>query len=273
MPGSFYLNKWYLDAVDPDGRALIGYSGEIGWNKWRIPYSSLLTALPEQPIAFNSRWRHNHWPEDNDASLHWTDPGLHISAQWTRQTPAIRELLFENASGKVEWDCRFPCAETAIQLGDAQVLRGFGYAERLCLTLPPWQLPLHTLRWGRFCAAEHSLVWIEWQHETTPRRWLYLDGRRLDDTGAIIGENAVQAPAAGLHLELQPFRTLESEKKLQKISAELLHWIPGFDRLAPLHFLMADEHKWLSRGVLRLPGQPECAGWVIHVRGDFSNNT
>ena len=64
-------------------------------------------------------------------------------------------------------------------LCDGVVLRGLGYAEHLSMTIPPWRLPIDTLRWGRFLSPERSVVWIDWQKEGDGRTWIFVDGTEV----------------------------------------------------------------------------------------------
>jgi hypothetical protein len=59
-------------------------------------------------------------------------------------------------------------------VGDV-ALAGFGYVERLRITLPAAELPFRRLSWGRHLSAAHALVWIDW-HDRAANRWIFLDG-------------------------------------------------------------------------------------------------
>ena len=71
----------------------------------------------------------------------------------------------------VDWHCVLPRGPVS-----AGAFNGLGYAEHLRLTIPPWRLPIRTLRWGRFLSPRNSLVWIDWQGGFTSRT-LFLNGR------------------------------------------------------------------------------------------------
>ena len=55
-----------------------------------------------------------------------------------------------------------PRSRVEVLVGDCE-FNGLGYAECLTVTVPPWQLPIRQLRWGRFVAPDRSLAWIDWQ--------------------------------------------------------------------------------------------------------------
>ena len=61
---------------------------------------------------------------------------------------------------------------------DLGLRSGLGYAERLVLTIPPWKLPIETLRWGRFLSPSDWIVWIDWQGEH-PQTIVYRNGARV----------------------------------------------------------------------------------------------
>lgn len=79
-----------------------------------------------------------------------------------REQP-VASTVYESADGRIDWECRQPAADARVRLAGGREITGLGYAERLRMTIPPWRLPLRTLRWGRFLAAGESWVWIDWQ--------------------------------------------------------------------------------------------------------------
>ena len=61
----------------------------------------------------------------------------------------------------VEWHCLHPRARAEVSVAGSHVFRGFGYVERIVLSLPAWDLPIAGLRWGRFLNDSDALVWID----------------------------------------------------------------------------------------------------------------
>jgi hypothetical protein len=123
---------------------------------------------------------------------------------------------------------------------------GLGYVERLRLTLPPWELPIRELRWGRILSAAGSATWIDWRGPS-PLRLALRDGRRV--TAGAVGDRVVDA---GGPVRLAPVATLRD--------ARLSRTLPlALRRALPRAGLGLEETKWLSRGTLE--GAP---GLAIH---------
>ena len=139
----------------------------------------------------------------------------------------------------VHWDCVQPRARVELRMPDGRTLRGRGYAEVLSLSIAPWRLPIHELRWGRFAGERHGAVWIEWLGPH-PLKLVLLDGARVD--------------------AMPPLR-LSDEVVLRsgRIGETALRLLPR--RLPGLGL---EETKWRSRGELALPGEPPDRGWAIH---------
>ena len=51
---------------------------------------------------------------------------------------------------------------------------------------------------------------------------------------------------------------------------KLLSYLPGFNKLMPSKFLMADSHKWLSKGEFQKNGSPVTQGMAIHEWVNFN---
>jgi hypothetical protein len=187
--------------------------------------------------------------------LHWQCPALDAAGVWAhREPPNAEQVLWSEAGGSLRWQVLMPRARVELQLG-AETIAGWGYAERLLLDLPPWRLPIDSLRWGRFVAESHSVVWIAWQHET-PRCWLWHNGRamapeRIDDRGCAW---------AGHTLTLDPGNTLRSGRLADTAFAR---W-PGMRRWLPTPILNFEESKWCARGALIPAGGARVSGWAIH---------
>ena len=63
---------------------------------------------------------------------------------------------------------------------------------------------------------------------------------------------------------------LESEKKIFQVVQKLLCYLPGFNKLMPSEFLMANSHKWLSKGEFQKNGSPVTQGMAIHEWVNFN---
>jgi len=270
MPSpSFHLSKWYLDAVDENGRAFIGYAGEISWKGLRAPYVSLLIHNGSGVETSEFRMHHLSMPEHDEGknTLSWEDARFGISGKWAGTMPPLSVRLFENAEGRVDWRCFFPQARAALIPKNGAPLNGWGYAEQLEITCLPWQIPLGQLRWGRFLSEKYCLVWIEWRMDS-PRQWVFLNGVAVKN--ALVSDDAVALPERRIRLVLDRSGKLAAGKKILQIAGRMLSVLPGFKQSAPARFLYADERKWRSRGLLYEKDTLAGEGWAVHELVDFT---
>ena len=133
---------------------------------------------------------------------------------------------------------------------------GFGYAERLRLTIPPWRLPIRTLRWGRYVSAQRSLVWIDWTGESACRA-VFLNGRpatavRVDDDGVELAGGTRATFDRGLIV------------RSGTLGRTVLGAIPGLRSAAPARIFQVEECKWRSRTLVSAAGGESEEGWSIH---------
>jgi hypothetical protein len=139
----------------------------------------------------------------------------------------------------------------------SRVIRGLGYAEHLSMTLPPWRLPVDTLRWGRFLAPEHSVVWIDWEKESDGRTWIFVNGTevrgKVSEEGIFFEGGRVDLPASS--------RLVLRRGRLSHLLRNLP--LPLRTRLGS-RGLAIHETKWRTRGVRECPGAPPVEGWAIH---------
>jgi len=152
----------------------------------------------------------------------------------------------------VEWCCEAPAARATLRSESGPTSEGLGYAECIHFTVPPWRLPLHELRWGRWIAADasHSMVWIDWQGPA-PRSWAVLNGRDL--VAPAVTDDSVVAEGSRLVVsDRQPLRS--------RVLADLIRGIPGLTPLMPKSILALRETRWLGHGLLTRDGQPPVPG-------------
>ena len=246
----FELSKWYADCVSDDGEVLIGYSGQLRYRRFSVHYESVIAP----PAATHSLGRSSITASGD--RIDWHSPGLLFRGQWQRHSGEIRETIFKSGQGAVEWHCVVPKGMAAVERPEHPTLRGWGYVEHLRLTIPPWRLPIQTLRWGRFLSERNTLIWIDWQGGFRNR---------------IVYWNGLRAPAAsiendGLWLEDGTRATFGREKVLRQgtLGSTVLHAIPGLERIAPARIFLVDECKWLSRASLERAEEEADRGWCIH---------
>jgi hypothetical protein len=231
------MRKWYIDSVAPDGRVRIDYRGDIRWRALHIPFVSTLTF---------------------DGSRAKTTKAFRRSAALTLDSSFEREL-YRDDDGYVLWRCLIPRGEAS-------------YAEFLEMTIPPWRLPIDTLRWGRIVTAKTSLVWIEWSG-ARPMMLALRDGCEADVIR--ISDDEVQL-GDGTRLAITDRTTLRDDPLSTTLGAMRF--------LLPRKLTAFHETKWRSRGTIfngdeapdkapdEAPDETIDEGWVIHERVRFGND-
>lgn len=251
----FALEKWYLDVVEPDGSATIAYWASLTWSgvdvTWHNVCRYALGAAPEE----RSSLRHVAPPLIADACVSWTSKRLELETAHDTTTPGLTVTLLDDARGRITWECVAPAARARV-VSDGLRGEGTGYAERITITVLPWEMPIKELRWGRWMSedASVSLVWIDWRGPS-PRRWVVYGGALRDD--ASVGDDGVALGAGRLALGTP--RTLHDRSV-----GKLLRGITGLARVAT-HIPMAwEETKWCSRGTWTNAAGESAQGWAIH---------
>jgi hypothetical protein len=256
------LTKWYLDCVDPNGRAVIGYWASLAWHRATIVWQSIAFFEPGRPPTYQTSLTKSQPPLDAGASIVWRAPSLGSTITATRRGPAVASRLLESDAGFIDWACEAPAAETCAEIRGHSPVCGPGYVERLVTTVPPWKLPIKELRWGRWLSSDagKSAVWIDWQGPH-PASWLFVDSEpRPSPT---ITDAAVTS--SKLTLTLTDPVTLHSRS-----SQTVLASIPALRSLLRRSGLLFRETKWRSVGERRDDGGPVIKGWAIHEVVQFS---
>lgn len=247
---AFHLSKWYLDCVTDCGNTSIVYVGDLRWGPVHLHYSSLLRTIAKEVTQQNSL-RQSNLPVLTDQQISWDSTRFDFSAVWRACSTEVRETVFANQEGSVEWRCLMPRARTCLRTDS-----GFGYVEHLTMTIPPWKIPIQHLRWGRFCSASDWAVWIEWQGEFSTRI-LYLNGSVVPATTL---DDAQIAFADGSVLTLDRSLTLRNGP----LGTTALSSIPAISKTFPARLLHVHECKWRSRARLQCLGRAPVPGWAIH---------
>jgi hypothetical protein len=260
LRSGFRLRKWYLDVVDGDGSACIGYWARLSWGPLRLHYASLLLAEPGAAPVQRQTLQPGPPPRLEGGACTWTCPPLGVAGAWAALAAPLQKVLLATPTGGIRWNCHQPAAAARLSFdtdaGAAGTLRGFGYVEVLELTLPPWRLPFDRLWWGRFVGAGASLVWLQWRGRSQ-RRLALLDGE-LHRTPRITAERVALDGAGSLDL------AEHTDVRAAPLGAGALRSLPGLVRLLPRRFRDADERKRLSRGTLHRAGREPVQGWAIH---------
>lgn len=228
------LSKWYIDVATPDGRCAVVYAARMRLLGLRLQVHGVLLRAGGR---VRERWSllPSRPPRIQGTRLRHASRALGLSASLDAIDPPHAARLIELPSGTVDWECRFPRADAVVRVG-SETLRGLGYAERIRITLPPWELPLRELRWGRLLSAAGGLTWIEWRGPV-PLRLALRDGRpaRLDD----VRDDAVTVD--GQAHPLARIATLRDAPLSRTLPAALRRALPRVG-------LGLVETKWLARG-------------------------
>lgn len=263
--GNFHLSKWFLDFVGGNREAMIFYAAKLTWYGWSTTYTSWLSYDAISGVRLKSRFRNIQVPQIKDKLITWENTKFGLSGIWESLAEMIEARIFDSEEGYLDWKCYQPASKVKLRIND-RILEGRGYAEQLVLTVPPWKIPMNELRWGRFGSDENNLVWIELR-EKEKQQWLWLNGDKIES--CIIEDDHVSLPDMDLVLHLDRGVVLESEKKIFSVVQKLIHYIPGFNKVIPISFLMADETKWLSKGQLQTPNKTLSNGMAIHELVNF----
>ena len=183
-----------------------------------------------------------------------TAPRLGFRGSWKRLDAPIEQTFLATPAGSVHWNCLQPRALSEIEIDD-HAIKGFGYAECLTLTIPPWKLPLQKLQWGRWLAADSSIVWVNWSGDHSGR-WVWHNSV-LVDTAAV----------AATELDLGGGKTLGLDRAFPlregSVDKTVLPGAPALARIFPRSIFAMNESKWLSRGEFVDHGR-KISGWAIH---------
>ncbi len=195
-------------------------------------------------------------PSIDHAAVRWHSDVLDVHGEWLRLQPAVRETLVRDHTGAIRWSCRAPLAAAEVRWGRRR-FSGLGYVESLGMTMPPTQMPFHTLRWGRHLSSEHSLVWIDWSGKV-PGQWVWLDGVR--QRGVTFATDGAIQLSGGRRLELNESRDIRNQPVLPAMVTAL----PGIAQhlagsLGALH-----EHKMVACSSLHDGQLSLHRGWTVH---------
>lgn len=257
LSSQFSMVKWYLDCITESGEVAILYNAVARRRAIGISYVSYLIAGAERSESLSSM--HSAQITSGGRQIVVDSPELKLCGEWTAIATEIKHTVFENEAGSVVWDCVQPGARVWLRVGQRE-LAGMGYAEVLTLTLPPWQLPLKHLKWGRFVSENDTLAWIDWQG-VHPLHLVIHNGECCEDT--VISDHAVSMTRAELRLdEPIPLRS-------GRVGQTVVSKARGLARLFPQSMLNIDERKWRSKATLST-SSGESKGWAIHEAVDWN---
>lgn len=249
-----------MDCVSDTGDVFIGYAALLQWKAFTLKYSSVLEKQKDQPTEVRTSLVRFAAPQITGSLISWSSESLGVTGTWQSLSCApVERTLFESEAGDIKWRCLQPRAAADIYLGkERRRLHGLGYAEHIAITVPPWQLPIEELRWGRFLSETGSLVWIDWRGPH-PLRLVLRNGVEAQSTQVTDDEIVFNDTRQILRLE---------EKQVLREGALIntaFSVIPGIGKILPLRSLNTYECKWRSRVFLEDPASPEVSeGWAIH---------
>lgn len=263
---NFHLNKWFLDFIGDKGEAMIFYAAKLTWNGFSAHYASWIQYDSENGVKVSSHFRNVIIPKKKEKLISWHDDKFKVSGQWESVAKPLQARIYDADHGFLDWNCFQPASKVKLNIGD-KVVKGNGYVEQLILTAPPWHIPMNDLRWGRFHSLGNTIVWIELRAEKQ-QQWIWLNGEKI--TNCSIEDNCLSSDERAFSLKLDRGVVIESEKKIHQVVHKLLRYLPGFNKLMPTKFLMAESHKWVSKGEFQKNGSPIMHGMAIHEWVDFN---
>lgn len=232
---------------------VIVYAAKLEWRSISLHYASLITHI-HGAAEFESSFRGFEPPSLESGATELDLPHLGFAGRWTALSGPQKHTIFEDETGAVHWHCVHPKAECRLDLHGQERMSGLGYVECLTLSVPPWELPLEELHWGRFLTNENYLVWIDWRGPYHKR--LVLRNGEQQSVQTLTESSIV---FAGGELNLDRRTTLREGRLGQTVFSALV----PLRRILPNTLLAVEEEKWLSRGELVCDGRRN-SGWAIH---------
>jgi hypothetical protein len=253
MSQPFRLTKWYLDITTEEGTCFIGYAAMLQWKRISIGYKGYLYLDHQKSVHKSNSFQSSRLPEMLDDVVRWqTDYG---TGTWHRLDPAIDETLLHTPQGIIHWNCALPRSNASFKRKNGNTIAGLGYAEKMELTLPPWDIPIDTLYWGRYVSASNSVVWIEWKGPV-PKLLIFLNGTKyeagtIDNTGITFGSYTLRM-------------TTRTTLRAGSIGATVFARFRKIMALFPLSIFRLQENKWTGTATLSTSENVTEEGKYIH---------
>ncbi|MFO0836253.1 MAG: hypothetical protein U0638_14880 [Phycisphaerales bacterium] len=293
--GAFLLDKWYFDVVDEDGRAAIVHAAVLRYGLIHLHYGAILASTaPATKSTTHSAIHHatiraGDMPLTSARGTSWTCNSLDLSINCSPVPPnpphptpiPPPHRLLENDDGFIDWGPIHQHASVDLRTPDFAI-RGLGYAERLTMTLRPWDMPIDAMHWGRWIGTSSSMVWLCWEGPV-PKTLVLLnepaasDSDDPHDAGSAnkSTESTDSSVTPGLIKSRHASLSLSNSRSLrdESLADSLLSIIPGLRSWAPARTLAAHERRWLSRGTLTRPDHSAEQGWAIHEEVRFDGSS
>jgi len=244
----FSLTKWYLDVVGERQDVYIGYWLALAWHNLRLQGHHQLLRTAHDGVSSHGGLGVLPPPDvEGDGRVRWQSDGA--TGLWTAAADSIGATLFQSELGEIRWQCLMPKARSEVHLSDRSI-HGWGYVERIDMTVPVWSLPFERLYWGRCHTANHYLVWIQTSGASS-QSLAWHNGRLLADL--VISDTLIRTSECRL--------TIEQRVPLRQgpIISTIFAPLKEVTSLLPRPAFMADERKWLGQGTLHLDDLSEPA--------------
>jgi hypothetical protein len=249
---TFRLEKWYLNLADASGNALICYSASLRFAAINLNYNGYTFRLSSSTlITKQNSFRPTQTVHQDNGFIGWTVGSQH--AQWKKIDEKIDEVLLANEDGEIRWICEFPKANGSARLSSCMI-EGYGYAEKIIITIPPWRIPIKELHWGRFLSDNFTIIWIKWIGPI-PKSLLFANGKKIN--GAEINANSIVFEDSNINIYNK--RTLRKGTILSTVFSRF----KTIRSLFPKQIMSLSENKWISDGTLSINGD-QYRGTIIH---------
>jgi len=252
---SFLLSKWYLDCIADNGDGVIVYVAELRWKSWQVRYASTLRFFQDK-VESAASIRKCSLPESAPGQVRLNLPHLGIEGTWKGFADPIERTIFENRNGTIVWTCLQPASHVELSVDGSKKVAGLGYAELVKISIPPWNLPLSELHWGRFISESDSLVWIDWRGNHSYRLVVHNGTERET---ALISPEEIRSADSRLKLTLDRGLVLRSGI----LGDTVFPAIASLAGALPAKMLGVHESKWRSKGVFR-DAERSADAWAIH---------
>lgn len=250
----FALEKWYIDAIDEEGRAFIGYSARLRWKSISLSYNNYtFLDLNEASPLVKSSFSVKSFPDYSDDKLRWVFKNITVES--SRIDPSFGQILLKDESGEINWSCLLPKASVKIHLNEKSVLSGPGYAEKIDISILPWKIPIEKLHWGRYLSKDDTIIWIRWEGPIE-KNLVFHNGETAK--GHRIEQNVVQF--GDYTLQLQNARSIRKGTVMQTVFSKF----PAISKLFPSVIKQLQENKWVSDGILKKSDKITSQSKAIH---------
>ena len=255
----FTMEKWYVDALLPDGTVLLVYVGRmylcgLSWPRvtaelFRADGSVVRGAAVAKPSEGLGEALDVGAACIDADSIRFETTGLSGELKMRPRFAPVTLLdpVWATKSRRLTWVMEVPDADVEGHVrwpGGALAIEGRGYRDRVRMEISPWRFPIRRLVWGHAAAGPHAAVWLQLDTETGPIQARWRDGR-------------IGSDREGLHDGV----TLDDDTPF--LDADIL----DLDGLAlgplrgPLKRLGGDPHETKLRAAATIDGHP---GRAVH---------